>query len=76
MASRPIRVIAAEIEKTWPKISLAAAAYLPGLRSVDTVRDRYIAETGRDMVERFLANAGTWRGDDARRIKAELKALL
>ena len=28
------------------------------------------------IVRYFLSNATTWRGEDARRIKAELKALL
>ena len=34
---------------------------------------RYLFETAEDIVTYFLANATTFRGEDAKRIKAELK---
>ena len=37
---------------------------------------RYYAETVESVVIYFLANITNWRGDDAKRIKAELKSLL
>jgi hypothetical protein len=36
----------------------------------------YGADDARGIVMYFLANAGTWRGENARRIKAELKGML
>ena len=36
----------------------------------------YICEDAESLVLYFLANATTWRGADARRIKAELKSMI
>jgi hypothetical protein len=46
------------------------------MRSLDSVRDAYGADDGRTVVLYFLSNASTWRGETAKRIKAELKAML
>ena len=73
---RPISVIAAEISRTWPNVNYAAKPYLAAMRSLSSVSDSYLNEDGRGVVLYFLSNATTWRGDDARRIKAELKALV
>lgn len=43
------------------------------LRSAD---QRSGLETGSDMIQGFLNNAQTWRGEVARRVKLELKAIL
>lgn len=75
-APRPIWEIAAEINKTWPKIYFGALPYLNAMRSIEAVTDYYCDDSGKDVVIYFLSNAATWRGEDARRIKAELKALL
>jgi len=37
---------------------------------------RYIAEDAEGILRYFLANSGTWKGETAKRIKAELKAIL
>lgn len=73
--SRPIYEIAEEIEKTWPKVNYAARPYLDAMHSLNSIRDSYFFDSGKSVVLYFLANANSWRGDDARRIKAELKAL-
>jgi hypothetical protein len=39
------------------------------------ITDNYGQDSGKSMVLYFLANATTWRGEDAKRIKAELKKL-
>jgi hypothetical protein len=44
--------------------------------SLETLRDYYGADDARSIVLYFLSNATTWRGDDARRIKLELKSIL
>ena len=46
------------------------------MRSLNTIGDSYGYDDGKGIVLYFLSNATSWRGDDARRIKAELKALV
>jgi hypothetical protein len=76
MNYRPLYVIAAEIRRTWKNVYFGAVPYLAALGDLDKITDTYIAEDARSMVLYFLANANSWRGADARRIKAELKAML
>jgi hypothetical protein len=73
---RLISEIAYEIKRLWPKVWFGAVPYLQAMCTLDTVDDNYGLDSGRSVVTYFLANAATWRGEDARRIKAELKALL
>jgi hypothetical protein len=75
-AARPLSTIAREIRSTWPKVYFGAVPYLQAMAQLDTVNDKYGLDDARSIVNYFLANAGTWRGDDARRIKAELKAMV
>jgi hypothetical protein len=42
------------------------------LLEMDQVTEAYGMDTGKSVVLYFLANATTWRGDVARRIKKEL----
>jgi hypothetical protein len=73
--SRPLYEIAAEIKKDWKKPNYAAVPYLDALYSLNSISDNYYADTAKSVVLYFLANAGTWKGEVAKRIKAELKAL-
>lgn len=79
---RPISVIAEEIRTTWVRkdgssaVYFGAAPYLEAMRTLTTVRDSYFLDRGEDIVRYFLANANTYRGETARRVKAELKAML
>ena len=66
---------AKEIKKTWPNINYAARPYLGAMESITTIDSYYYADSAKSVVLYFLANAGTWRGPDARRIKAELKKI-
>lgn len=75
-AVRPLYTIAAEISITWAKPYFGAVPYIEAMRSLSSVADRYGYEDGESVVLYFLSNAGSWRGEDARRIKAELKAAL
>lgn len=72
---RSLSVIAAEIRKDWKKPYFGAVPYLEAMSELDKVTDNFIADSGCEIVLRFLGNAGTWKGETARRIKAELKAL-
>lgn len=74
--ARPIHEIARDIRKNWPKVNYAAAPYLDAMRCLDEITDQYIRDEARDIIGRFLCNASTFRGADAQRIKAELRAII
>lgn len=75
-ANRSIREIAVEIAQTWgEKVNYAAKPYLEAMLE-DDGSGWYYEDPMDNVVAYFLSNATTWRGDDARRIKAELKAII
>lgn len=73
---RPISVIAQEIQSSWTNPYFGAAPYLNAMLSLDTVDDNYGADDAKTIILYFLSNASTWRGADARRVKAELKEII
>lgn len=73
---RSLSEIAAEVRKDWKKVNYAAVPYLEAMRSMNSVDDKYGCDSGRGIVLRFLGNASAWRGDVAKRVKAELKDML
>lgn len=74
--SRPLHTIARDIQRDWSKPNYAAVPYLQAMRALDSISDKYYYDDAETVVRYFLANAGQWRGDKARTIKAELKAML
>ena len=74
--SRPIHEIAAEVRKTWPKVNFAAEPYLAAMECIGSIEEDYGADSARSVVLYFLSNATGWRGEAARRIKAELNSLV
>jgi hypothetical protein len=78
---RAIHEVAAEIRKDWgkkdgaPNVWVGAVPYLDAMFSLNRITDMYGLDTGKSVVIYFLANAAQWRGETARRIKKELKAL-
>lgn len=73
---RSLAAIARDIERNWPEPYFGAVPYIRAMRVMTTMRSTYGQDTADDVVIRFLTNARTFRGGEARRIKAELKALL
>jgi hypothetical protein len=73
---RPIYEIAAEISGDWTKPFFGAMPYLDALHSLDNINDRFGCDSARSVVAYFLANAQTWKGETARRVKKELNAML
>jgi hypothetical protein len=74
---RPLHEIAREIRRDWgPKVYFGARPYLDAMGSLGTVNDTYGADSARTIVAYFLGNAAGWRGDTARRVKAELKSMV
>ena len=75
--TRQISEIAKEIVVAWPKPNFAAVPYLEAMLQIHgDVNTMYYAESGRSIVSYFLCNAGTFKGEDAKRIKAELKKMV
>jgi hypothetical protein len=74
--TRPLSEIAAEISEDWKKPYFGAVPYLDAMSLLVDITDNYYCDSGDDIVRYFLANATTWRGETARRVKAELKAML
>lgn len=72
---RPIFEIAADVRATWPKVNYAAEPYLVAMEGLAGIDSMYGADHATSIVLYFLSNASTWRGADARRIKAELREL-
>lgn len=75
MQVRPIREIAREIEADWKKVNYAARPYLDAMHSISSIDDNYIYDSAESVVLYFLANASSWRGETARRIKKELREM-
>lgn len=77
---RSLRVIAREIEADWSQrgkgVYYGAVPYLAAMHMLDSIEGTYFEDSAASIVRYFLANAMTWRGETARRIKAELKAQL
>ena len=73
--TRPLYEIAREIRRDWKKVSPCAEPYLDAMSTLRSVDDNYIYDSGRSVVAYFLANAGSWRGEVARRVKEELRAM-
>ena len=75
-APRTIKAVATEIYKTWKAPYFGARPYLLAMMSLTDRTSMYGCEDAKGIVAYFLSNATTWRGEDARRIKAELKSIV
>lgn len=79
--ARPLYEIAEDILRAWREertsshTTYAARPYVMAMLHMSTVDDNYGAETGRECVAYALSNLSQWRGENARRLKAELKAI-
>ena len=73
---RMIYVIADDIAADWKQVSPYAQPYLKAMQELTSIHEAYYADSASSVVAYFLANAAGWRGETARRIKAELKEML
>lgn len=75
---RTFAEIAREIKQTWKNVYFGAKPYLQAMATIHSSDKNtpYMFETAEDIAIYFLANATYWRGEDARRIKAELKSMI
>lgn len=78
---RPLYEIATEIKKDWRKtakdgkIYFGAVPYLEAMSCLSSIQDNYGMDSAKSVVLYFLCNADTWKGETAKRVKAELKAM-
>ena len=74
---RPLFLIAKDIIREWNKIgngvSPHARPYIEAMMYLDTIQDKYIMDSGESIVLYALSNMGTFRGPQAKVLKAELK---
>lgn len=84
--NRPLNKVAAEIDVAFrdikrnqsptPGYVTHCRPYIDAMLTMKSFRDFYGIDIGSDVGLRFLSNAQAWRGDTARRLKAEIKQLL
>ena len=72
---RSIRSIALDIRKEWAKVNYAAKPYLDAMLELNSINDKYYNDSAKSVVLYFLSNAASFRGERAKALKAELKAL-
>ena len=73
---RPISEIANEIKKDWKNVNFGAKPYLNAMFFLKDKNSTYINDSASIIVNYFLCNANTWKGENAKRIKLELKAII
>lgn len=75
---RTFRQIAKDIKSTWLNVYFGAVPYLEAMLELDTTNPdaMYYYDRAEDIALYFLANASTFRGNDAKRLKDELKKLI
>lgn len=71
-----IAQIALMVRKDWKNVYFGAVPYLDAMRSLNTVNDNYYEDSASSIINYFLANATTCRGEVARAVKAKLKQLV
>ena len=76
MNHRPLNEIAAEIRRNWPKINSTAKPLVDAMARLHSIRDRFYDEPAVHVLSRFLGQAGTWKGEVATRVKAEMRGIL
>lgn len=74
--NRSLSEIAREIRRDWKKVYFGAVPYLDAMSTLNSIEDNYVMESADTIVRYFLSNAATWKGEKAREIKKELKAML
>lgn len=73
--TRQLNIIAREIKQNWTKPYFGAVPYLNAMLSLHDMTDNYFEDSAKTIVIYFLANAQTWRGEVARRVKSELNGM-
>jgi hypothetical protein len=73
---RQLYIIANEIKQDWKTVNYGAKPYLDAMACLSSTSDNFGMDTGKSIVLYFLSNASSWRGETAKRVKAELKKMV
>ena len=75
---RTFQQIAKDIKSTWLNVYFGAVPYLEAMLELDTTDPdaMYCNDSAENIALYFLANASTFRGSDAKKLKEELKKLI
>lgn len=76
---RSLRAIASDIHNDpgfKGNVRAYASPYTQAMASMHDVTENYGADTGKSVVAYALSNLGSWRGDTARSVKTEMKAMI
>ena len=78
MDKRTFQQIAKDIKSTWLNVYFGAVPYLEAMLELDTTDPdtMYYNDSAENIALYFLANASTFRGSDAKKLKEELKKLI
>jgi len=74
--TRPLHEIARDIKADWKNVYFGAVPYLDAMQQLDSIDGMFYEDSAKSVVLYFLSNAQSWRGEKARALKAELRALL
>ena len=71
MSKRTFQQIARDIKSTWLNVYFGAVPYLEAMLELDTTDPdaMYYNDSAENIALYFLANASTFRGNDAKKIK-------
>jgi hypothetical protein len=72
---RSLRLIASEVKADWKNVNFGAVPYLNAMSRLDSISDTYGQDSAKSIVLYFLGNASGWRGEIAKKTKAELKQM-
>jgi len=72
---RSLRLIASEVKADWKNVNFGAVPYLNAMSRLDSISDNYGQDSAKSIVLYFLGNASGWRGEIAKKTKAELKQM-
>lgn len=78
---RPLHEIGRDIRVAWSaqtangRVPASADAYLRPLETLTSITENYHQDSAKSVVLYLLSNMATFKGEDARRLKAELKTI-
>jgi len=75
-SKRRICEIAQDIHEEWKNIHYSALPYLQSMLFISWGTEYHCNDSAKSIILYFLANAQTFRGEQARKLKAELKCHL
>jgi hypothetical protein len=73
---RKLSEIAREIKTDWKKVYFGAVPYLQAMSIMQSANEDFGLDSGKSIINYFLSNANSWRGEVAKRVKKELKDMV